>query len=73
MTENDATIRDLMTSVMRLSEDVARLTAEIEAIRSVSDRLYSASLRCIGGRDISSEALADWAEVEQSYRKAYRV
>ena len=70
--ENDAVVRDLQTSVMRLSEDVARLTAEIEAIRSVSDRLYATSLRCIGSRDISSAALADWADAEQSYRKVYR-
>lgn len=64
--ENDSVIRDLQTSVMRLSEELNRVNAELSVHKQLIDRMYSASLFCIAGGEGSRD---EWLAVEELYRE----
>lgn len=64
--ENDSVARDLQTSVMRLSEELSRAYAELRVHKQLIDRMYSASLFCIGGGDGAHD---EWLAVEELYRE----
>ena len=67
-TENDAVIRDLQTSVMRLTEMLERMRQERDHYRDLAGSLYSAGLANVSG---SPKALAAWSQVEELYLQDY--
>jgi hypothetical protein len=67
--ENDAVVRDLQTSVMRLSEELSKLKGELAIAHDVADKLYAAALGNIASSAASVYSLAAWAEAEAMYRR----
>lgn len=66
--ENDAVVRDLQTSVMRLTEMLDRMAEERSHYRDVAGALYSACLAYMSG---SPDAHEMWSKAEQAYRQDY--
>lgn len=67
-TENDAVVRELQVSVMRLAEALGRAQNERDHYRDVAGALYSACLAYMCG---SPDALEMWSKAEQMYRQDY--
>ena len=64
--ENDAVVRELQVSVMRLSEELTRARTELDMHKRLIDRMYSASLYYIAGGEGSRD---EWLAVEELYRE----
>lgn len=66
--ENDAVVRDLQTSVMRLSEELDKVRTERDLNWDVASALYSAGLACISGMPDGPEL---WSNAKELYMRHY--
>jgi hypothetical protein len=67
-TENDAIVRELQVSIMRLTEMLDRMRQERDYYRSLADSLYVAGTANTSG---SPSALAAWSQVAELYMQDY--
>lgn len=67
-TENDAIVRELQVSIMRLTEMLDRIRQERDYYRSLADLLYVAGAAKTSG---SPSELAAWSQVAELYMQDY--
>lgn len=66
--ENDAVVRDLQTSVMRLSEELEKVKTQRDNNWEAASALYSACLARISGLPEAPEL---WAKAKELYMRNY--